>query len=100
MQKMENEEHQRDNKETEHAAFWSDCSTGEPARSLDGCMRKRSFGKVAAVRHGVKKSLAPVEAAMQSDREPKISGASQSEAEKHGDHYYAGGANQPFPRIP
>ena len=35
MQEVEDEEHQSDNKETEHATLWPDRAAGEPARALD-----------------------------------------------------------------
>src|SRR5579862_7134912 len=62
-------------------------------------MREGTFGEVAAVRDGVEKRLAPIEAAVQTDGEPKISGALQREAEKHGDHHHARGADHSFARI-
>jgi len=99
MQKMKNEEHQSDNKEAEYAAFGPDAAAGEPARALHRGVRKASFCKVAAVRNGEKESLAPIEAAMQSDGKPKSSGATQRQTEKHRDHKNTRGADYTLSRI-
>src|SRR5580704_1440178 len=99
MQEMKNEKHQRDHQETEDAPFGADCAAGEPAGTLDHGMRKRAFGQVAAVGYRVEKRLAPIEAAVQADGEPQSAGALRGEAEKHGDHEYARGADPSLSRI-